>query len=63
MLWLIRVRIVIITFLLGIQLAVAQLTQAQIPVRWFVFTVLFWYALTIFFSLLTCLAISGPAEA
>ena len=52
MLWLIRVRIVIITFLLGIQLAVAQLTQAQIPVRWFVFTVLFWYALTIFFSLL-----------
>ena len=52
MLWLIRVRIVIITFLLGIQLAVEQLTQAQIPVRWFVFTVLFWYALTIFFSLL-----------
>ena len=41
LLWLIRVRIVIITFLLGIQLAVEQLTQAQIPVRWFVFTVLF----------------------
>ena len=52
LLWLIRVRIVIITFLLGIELAVMQLTGAQIPIIWFVFSILLWYALTIFFSLL-----------
>ena len=52
LLWLIRVRIVIITFLLGVELAVMQLTRAQIPVIWFVFAILLWYALTIFFSLL-----------
>jgi len=52
LLWLIRVRIVIITFLLGIQLAVVQLSQTQRPVLWFVLAIVLWYSLTIFFSLL-----------
>jgi two-component system sensor histidine kinase PilS (NtrC family) len=64
LLWLIRVRIVIITFLLGIELAVVQLTQPQIFVRWFgssqgfwfVSVILLWYALTLFFALLVKLS-------
>ncbi len=60
LLWLIRVRIVIITFLLGIELAIVQLVQPEMSMRWFagsqviwfVAALVLWYALTIFFSLL-----------
>ncbi|MGH7462362.1 MAG: hypothetical protein ACREMA_15225, partial [Longimicrobiales bacterium] len=60
LLWLIRVRIVIITFLLGVQLALVQLLQPEMSIRWFsspqviwfVAAIVLWYALTIFFSLL-----------
>lgn len=60
LLWLIRVRIVIITFLLGIELTVVQLTLPQTSLAWlgssqgfwFVSAVFIWYALTLFFALL-----------
>ena len=60
LLWLIRVRIVIITFLLGIELTVVQLTLPQTSLAWlgsaqgfwFVSAVVIWYALTLFFALL-----------
>jgi two-component system, NtrC family, sensor histidine kinase PilS len=60
LLWLIRVRIVIITFLLGIFLAVVQLTRPEMSLRWFAESqviwfaaaIVLWYALTIFFALL-----------
>ena len=52
LLWLLRVRIVIITFLLGVQLAVVELTERDAPVFWFVSAIVLWYTLTVFFTLL-----------
>ncbi len=71
LLWLIRVRIVIITFLLGVQLAVVQLTQTQISMIWFtsaqgigfVSAIVLWYSLTIFFSLLLKLSTDYTMQA
>jgi two-component system sensor histidine kinase PilS (NtrC family) len=53
--WLVRVRIFILTLLLGIELAVAQFTPARLPLRLFVTTILFWYSLSLFFVLLLSL--------
>ena len=50
--WLVRVRILILTFLLVIQLAVAHFTPALLPLRLFVSTVLVWYAFSLFYALL-----------
>ncbi|MGA8270912.1 MAG: ATP-binding protein [Candidatus Sulfotelmatobacter sp.] len=50
--WLVKVRILILTFLLVTQLAVAHLAPARLPVRLFVSTILFWFALSIFYAVL-----------
>jgi two-component system sensor histidine kinase PilS (NtrC family) len=50
--WLVKVRILILTFLLAIQLAVAHLTPAPLSVRLFVSTILLWFALSIFYTVL-----------
>ncbi|MGO9088723.1 MAG: two-component system sensor histidine kinase NtrB [Candidatus Sulfotelmatobacter sp.] len=50
--WLVRVRIFILTLLLGIELAVGQFNPSPLPVRLFVATILFWYSLSLFFVLL-----------
>jgi two-component system, NtrC family, sensor histidine kinase PilS len=50
--WLVRVRIFILTLLLGIELAVAQFSPAPVPTRLFVATILFWYSLSLFYVLL-----------
>jgi two-component system sensor histidine kinase PilS (NtrC family) len=50
--WLVKVRILILTFLLGIELAVAQLTPTPLPMRLFISTILFWYSLSLFHVLL-----------
>ena len=50
--WLVKVRILILTLLLGIELAVARLTPSSLPVGLFVFTILFWFAISIFYVLL-----------
>jgi len=50
--WLVKVRILILTMLLGIELAIARLTVSQLPIRVFVNVVLLWYALSIFYVLL-----------
>lgn len=55
LIWLVRVRIVILTLLLGIELAVAQFTPAPLPMRLFVTTVIFWYSLSLFYVLLLSL--------
>src|SRR5512141_642453 len=53
LLWLVRVRIVIITFLLGVELTVVTLmNQTNIPVKLFLATVVLWYGLVVFFALL-----------
>lgn len=50
--WLVKVRIIILTLLLGIELAIARLTPTTLPVGLFVTTILLWYAISVFFLLL-----------
>jgi two-component system sensor histidine kinase PilS (NtrC family) len=50
--WLVRVRIFILTLLLVIELAVAQFSLAPLPLRLFLTTILFWYSLSLFYVLL-----------
>ncbi|HEV2400994.1 MAG TPA: ATP-binding protein [Candidatus Sulfotelmatobacter sp.] len=50
--WLVRVRIFILTLLLAIELAVAEFSQSPMPWRLFLSTILFWYSLSLFYVLL-----------
>ena len=50
--WLVKVRIIILTFLLGIELAIARLTPSTLPVRMFVQIVFLWYAISMFYLIL-----------
>jgi two-component system sensor histidine kinase PilS (NtrC family) len=50
--WLVKVRILILTFLLGIELAVAAMTHTPLPMRLFISTILFWYSISLFYVLL-----------
>src|SRR5205085_3236444 len=49
---LVRLRFLIITFLLGIELAVSRLTPSNVPVRQFVVLIVLWYTLAVFFLIL-----------
>jgi two-component system, NtrC family, sensor histidine kinase PilS len=50
--WLVKVRILILTFLLGIQLAVSELTPTRLPLRLFLSTILLWYTISVFYVVL-----------
>ena len=50
--WLVKVRIIILTFLLGVELAITRLADTYLPLRFFVSIVVFWYALSLFYVLL-----------
>jgi two-component system, NtrC family, sensor histidine kinase PilS len=50
--WLVKVRILILTVLLGIELAVAQFTPTPLPTRLFISTILLWYSISLFYVLL-----------
>jgi len=50
--WLVKVRILILTFLLVIQLAVAELTPTVLPLRLFVSTIVLWFSLSLFYVVL-----------
>jgi two-component system sensor histidine kinase PilS (NtrC family) len=50
--WLVKVRILILTFLLGIQMAVAQLAPSPLPIRLFISTILLWFSISLFYVLL-----------
>src|SRR3989338_5397199 len=56
--WLIRVRIVIITFLLGIELTIQQvarlenLTIVQVPMKYFLAVLVSWYVLDLIYHIL-----------
>jgi two-component system sensor histidine kinase PilS (NtrC family) len=47
--WLVKVRILILTFLLVIQLAVAELTPTHLPLRLFLSTMMLWYTFSLFY--------------
>jgi two-component system, NtrC family, sensor histidine kinase PilS len=50
--WLVKVRILILTLLLAIELAVVQFTPSPLPMRLFLSTILFWYSISLFYVLL-----------
>ncbi len=50
--WLVKVRILILSFLLVIQLAFAELTSSRLPLRLFLSTMLLWYTVSLFFVVL-----------
>ena len=50
--WLVKVRILILTLVLGIELAIAQLTPSTFSIKFFVTAVLLWYAISAFYLLL-----------
>jgi two-component system sensor histidine kinase PilS (NtrC family) len=53
--WLVRVRIFILTLLLAVELAVARFSPAPLPMRLFITTILFWFSLSLFYVLLLSL--------
>src|SRR5215468_11722518 len=50
--WLVKIRVIILTFLFGIELTVMRFTDSHLPLRAFVTTILLWYALSLFYILL-----------
>jgi two-component system, NtrC family, sensor histidine kinase PilS len=50
--WLVKVRILILTFLLGIELIIARLTPTRLPLKLFLSTILLWYGISLFYVLL-----------
>lgn len=50
--WLVKVRVIIISFLLGVELLIVRVTPNLVPIRLFVAIVLVWYAVSVFFIVL-----------
>jgi two-component system, NtrC family, sensor histidine kinase PilS len=50
--WLVKVRIIILTLLFGIELAIARLTPNPFPLRLFISVISLWYAVSLFYLLL-----------
>ncbi|HET9182319.1 MAG TPA: ATP-binding protein [Candidatus Angelobacter sp.] len=53
--WLVKVRVIIISFLLAVELLIVDLTPNNVPVRLFVTVVLVWYTVSVFFIVLDSL--------
>lgn len=50
--WLVKVRVIIISFLLAVELLIAKLTPNNVNIRIFITLVLVWYTISVFFILL-----------
>ncbi|HZS27732.1 MAG TPA: ATP-binding protein [Candidatus Angelobacter sp.] len=50
--WLVKVRVVIISFLLAVELMIAELTPNNVNIRLFITVVLVWYTTSVFFIVL-----------
>ena len=50
--WLVKVRIIILTLLFAIELAIARLTPNPFPLRLFITVISLWYAVSVFYVLL-----------
>lgn len=50
--WLVKVRIFILTLLLAVELAVAEFTPTPLPMRFFLSTILLWFSVSLFYVLL-----------
>jgi two-component system sensor histidine kinase PilS (NtrC family) len=61
--WLIRVRILVITFLLGIELVIRQFSPSSVPIRYFLSLILLWYTLSVFYAILRGLDLNPYLQA
>jgi len=61
--WLIRVRVLAVTFLLGIELAIREFVPAQIPIKYFLWLILLWYALSVFYAIVRGLGLDPVLQA
>jgi two-component system, NtrC family, sensor histidine kinase PilS len=50
--WLVKVRVIIISFLLAVELLIVNLTPNNVPTRLFITLVLVWYTISVFFIVL-----------
>lgn len=50
--WLVKVRVLVITFLLGIELAYRQFVPVPVPIKYFLSLILLWYTLSAFYAIL-----------
>src|ERR1700674_4103648 len=50
--WLVKVRIIILTLLFGIELAISRITPNPFPLRLFLRVISLWYAVSVFWLLL-----------
>src|SRR5690349_21004430 len=61
--WLVKVRVIIISFLLAVELLIVNLTPNNVPVRLFITVVLVWYTVSVFFIVLDSLWTEYKAQA
>jgi two-component system sensor histidine kinase PilS (NtrC family) len=61
--WLVKVRVIIISFLLAVELLIVNLTPNNVPVRLFITVVLVWYTVSVFFIVLDSLWREYKAQA
>ncbi len=61
--WLIRVRVLAVTFLLGIELVIREFVPAQIPINYFLWLILLWYALSVFYAVVRGLGLDPVLQA
>src|SRR6201987_834045 len=50
--WLVKIRVIILTFLFGIELTVARLAETELPLHAFINTMVLWFVLSVFYVLL-----------
>jgi len=53
--WLVKVRVIVISFLLAIELLIVNLTPSNVPTRLFITIILVWYTVSVFFIVLVSL--------
>jgi two-component system sensor histidine kinase PilS (NtrC family) len=61
--WLVRVRVLVITFLLGIELVIRQFVPSPVPIRYFLSLILLWYTLSVFYAILRGLELNPYLQA
>ena len=53
--WLVKVRVIVISFLLAVELLIVRVTPSLVPTRTFVTVILVWYTISVFFIVLLAL--------
>jgi two-component system sensor histidine kinase PilS (NtrC family) len=53
--WLVKVRVIVVSFLLAIELLIVNLTPSNVPTRLFITIILVWYTVSVFFIVLVSL--------